>query len=50
MVTITFNPKQVNEKFLSELPKRSRDIIIRRYGLGNDAKRNTLNAIGQNMG
>ncbi len=50
MVTITFNPKQINKKFLLELPERSQDIINHRYGLGSDAKKNTLDAIGKRYG
>jgi len=50
MTTITFNPKQINKKFLLELPERSQDIIIHRYGLGRDAKKNTLDAIGKKYG
>ena len=50
MVMITFNPKQINKKFLFELPERSQDIITHRYGLGNDAKKNTLDAIGKKYG
>ena len=44
---ITFNPKQITGKFFAELPKRSQDIIIRRYGLSGDAKKSTLDSIGK---
>jgi len=47
---ITFDPKQINKRFLVELPDRSQDIIIHRYGLGKDAKKNTLDAIGKKYG
>ncbi len=50
MLTVTFNPKQINKKFLFELPERSQDVIIHRYGLGDDAKKNTLDAIGKKYG
>ncbi len=50
MITITFNPKQINKKFLLELPERSQDIIIHRYGLDKVAKKNTLDAIGKKYG
>jgi len=49
-MTITFNPKQISRKLLVELPERSQDIIIRRYGLDKDAKKNTLDAIGKKYG
>ncbi len=47
---ITFNPKQVAKKFLFELPERSQDIMICRYGLSGDAKKSTLDAIGKKYG
>jgi len=50
MITVTFNPKQINKKFLFELPERSQDVVIHRYGLDKDAKKNTLDAIGKKYG
>lgn len=47
---ITFDPKQINKKLLTELPERSQDILIHRYGLNKDAKKNTLDAIGKKYG
>ena len=47
---VTFNPKQVTEKFLFELSDRSRDIIAQRYGLRGVAKKSTLDAIGKKYG
>jgi len=50
MMTITFDPKQINKKLLTELPERSRDVLIHRYGLNKSAKKNTLDAIGKKYG
>lgn len=47
---ITFNSKELVQNFLSELPERSQDILIQRYGLGNSVKRSTLEAIGKKYG
>ncbi len=44
---ITFKPKQVVKKLLSVLGSRSQDVLISRFGLGNDTKRMTLEAIGK---
>ncbi|MEA2112473.1 MAG: sigma factor-like helix-turn-helix DNA-binding protein [Patescibacteria group bacterium] len=49
-MTIKFNPKQISKKLLVDLPERSQDIIIRRYGLDKGAKKNTLDAIGKQYG
>jgi hypothetical protein len=45
--TITFKPKQVIKRLLSVLGERSQDVITSRFGLGNDEKRMTLEAIGK---
>lgn len=51
MATIlSFKPKQVVKKLLLALPERSRDIITKRYGLGNNPEQMTLDAIGKNYG
>ncbi len=47
---ITFKPKQVTKKLLSVLPDRARDVLEKRYGLGNDAEKSTLESIGQTYG
>ncbi len=47
MNTLTFKPKQVTKKLLSILPARSRDVLVSRYGLGADAEKMTLEAIGK---
>ncbi|MFH0846151.1 MAG: sigma factor-like helix-turn-helix DNA-binding protein [Patescibacteria group bacterium] len=44
---ITFDSKQLVKKFLSELPERSRDVLIQRYGLGDSIEKHTLENIGQ---
>ncbi len=44
---ITFKPKQVTKRLLSVLGDRSRDVITSRFGLGQDSKRMTLEAIGK---
>ena len=47
---ITFKPKQVTKKLLSALPERARDVLEKRYGLGNDGETYTLESIGQTYG
>ena len=44
---ITFKPKQVIKRLLSVLGDRSQDVLTSRFGLGNDPKRMTLEAIGK---
>lgn len=48
--TITFKPKQVTKKILSNLPPRAHEVITNRFGLTDDAERKTLEAIGQKYG
>ena len=47
---ITFKPKDVTKLMLSVLSERSRDVLIKRYGLGKDGEVFTLEAIGQAYG
>jgi len=47
---ITFKPKQVTKKLLSVLPPRARDVLEKRYGLGNSTETATLESIGQTYG
>lgn len=47
---ITFKPKQVTKKLLSALPPRAKDVLEKRYGLGNEADTSTLESIGQTYG
>ncbi len=48
--TINFKPKAVVKKLLTALAPRSRDIIIKRFGLGKNPTPMTLDAIGKNYG
>ena len=51
MVTkLSFNPKQVVKNLLKALPTRARDVITKRYGLGANDEKMTLDAIGKGYG
>lgn len=50
MSTLSFKPKQVVKRLLGALAERARDIIVNRYGLGDDAEPKTLEAIGKKYG
>lgn len=50
MSKLSYKPKNVTKKILSPLQDRSLDVIINRYGLGNDVERKTLEEIGQKYG
>jgi len=47
---ISFNSATVVKKFLSAAPERARDVLVRRFGLGTNTKRETLEAIGNRSG
>ena len=47
MATLPFKPKTVTKQLLGELPDRARDVLIGRYGLGTNPKKQTLEAIGK---
>ncbi len=47
---ITFDSKKVVQTLLGVLPTRAKDIIKKRYGLGNDVQKMTLEAIGTEYG
>lgn len=49
MATLNFKPKSVTNKMVSCLKERTRDIIVQRFGLGDEEKK-TLEAIGDNYG
>ena len=49
-VSVTFKPKMVTKHFLSVLPRRAQDVLTKRYGLGGETKKMTLEAIGENYG
>lgn len=44
---VSFNPKQVSARLLKALPERARDVLVNRFGLGKETKRQTLDAIGK---
>ena len=46
----SINAIKVTEEFLSVLPKRARDVLERRFGLGKFHERKTLEAIGSSYG
>lgn len=46
----SFNAIKVSEEFLGALPKRVRDVIERRFGIGKAKDRKTLEAIGTSYG
>ncbi len=47
---VSFKPKASVKRLLSALPERARDVAVNRYGLGEDAKKLTLEAIGKKYG
>lgn len=47
MAKVTFKPKQLTKKILSPLQDRSYDVVVSRFGLGDDENRKTLEAIGE---
>jgi len=47
MPTISFKPKKVTKRIISELAPRASDVIMNRFGLTLDGKRKTLEEIGQ---
>jgi hypothetical protein len=48
--TISFKPKQITKKMLSNLPDRAFEVVTNRFGLTDDAERKTLEAIGKKYG
>jgi len=47
MSTISFKPKKITKKIISQLAPRASDVIMNRFGLTADAQRKTLEEIGQ---
>ncbi|HMP67131.1 MAG TPA: sigma factor-like helix-turn-helix DNA-binding protein [Candidatus Paceibacterota bacterium] len=47
MIKLSFQPKDVVKKLLSGLPPRSKDVLVKRYGLSKNTDRLTLESIGQ---
>lgn len=50
MATLAFKPKAVVKRLLGALVPRAKDVITRRYGLGDDTEPMTLEAIGGEYG
>jgi len=48
--TISFKPKQVTKRILSDLSPRAYEVIVNRFGLTDQAERKTLEAIGKKYG
>jgi len=48
--TITFKPKQVTKRILSDLSPRAYEVIVNRFGITDDAEQKTLEAIGKKYG
>jgi hypothetical protein len=48
--TVTFKPKQVTKQLLSTLPRRASDVLTKRYGLGAEGDKQTLESIGESYG
>jgi len=47
---ITFKPKQVTKRILSNLAPRAYEVVVNRFGITTDGERKTLEAIGQKYG
>lgn len=50
MTNIQFKPKQTTKRLLSVLPDRAREVLIKRYGLGKNTEKMTLDSIGKLYG
>lgn len=50
MANATIKPKQVVQKLLKAVADRTRDVVVRRFGVGASAERETLEAIGASYG
>src|SRR3990167_9343666 len=47
---LPMHPEEVTVKLFQVLPKRTKDVLDQRFGLGKNPKRMTLDAIGQKYG
>jgi hypothetical protein len=47
---LSFSPRNITKELLSELPERSRKVLVDRFGLSPKADVRTLDAIGQEYG
>lgn len=50
MTVLTFKPESLTKNFISGLKDRTKDVVVQRYGLGNEVGRKTLESIGQKYG
>lgn len=50
MATLTFKPKIITKQLVSCLKDRTKDIMIQRYGLADNAEKKTLESIGDKYG
>ena len=50
MPILTFKPKIITRQLVSSLKDRTRDIVVQRYGLAENADKKTLEAIGDQYG
>ena len=48
--TITFKPKQTTKKLLKGLADRAQEVVVNRFGLGDEGEQHTLESIGQKYG
>ena len=47
MAKLNFQPKQITKKLLSPLSSRAKEVLIKRYGLGTNPEKQTLESIGK---
>lgn len=47
---VKFDSAQLVKRLLAEVPERARDVLVRRFGLGANPERETLEAIGDRSG
>src|SRR3989344_637285 len=47
---LPMHPEEVTVKLFQVLPKRTKEVLDQRFGLGKNPKRMTLDAIGQRYG
>lgn len=50
MIRISFKPKTVSKHLLATLSPRAREVLMARFGLGNETKSQTLESIGNTYG
>ena len=49
-VSFSFDSAALVKRLLAPVPERARDVLVRRFGLGANAKRETLESIGDRSG